>query len=327
MHINELYMHAIASIATKNWAFRNKVARRSVSIFSLNCFSLNCFCLGLLALGLSLCFCPSSALAQAELNQAAREAAPENEKLEKAAESEKTAESEKAAESEKVAESEKAAESDKVAEPKKPERFTISPKEKKELDALLAKLSHTSYRVREAAMPELAAYGTNHLQATLRTLHALYNARDTDPEIKGRGLEIMKGLVFSEIYNRPKGFLGINLMRSVVELPDKRVGATILVSSTLREGMAQKHGLATGDHIIALDDMAIGKNTSNAHFISYVQSKRPGTKIKLIVLRELKQIELTIPLGQTPDYVLQRYYRQNIGFEDYFDAWIAKPLN
>jgi serine protease Do len=95
-----------------------------------------------------------------------------------------------------------------------------------------------------------------------------------------------------------RGFLGIN----IVNVDTDREAAFKLksldgafVESVEAGKPAEKAGVKPGDTIIQVDSMPV-KDTRD--LIGYVSSKAPGSRVKLVIVRDGKQVELTATLAE-----------------------------
>jgi len=95
-----------------------------------------------------------------------------------------------------------------------------------------------------------------------------------------------------------RGFLGIQIRAVDYETAqafglDRAMGA--LVQSVNAASPAEKAGLRHGDIVLKVDDREIGETRD---LIEYVSSKRPGSKVRLRVLRGGERIDVDVTLGE-----------------------------
>ncbi len=98
-----------------------------------------------------------------------------------------------------------------------------------------------------------------------------------------------------------RGYLGIaiqdlnsDLAKSFGLAPDKGV----LIAQVTKGSPAQKAGLKRGDVIIAFDGQPV---TKVGPFRNRVSLKTPGSRVKIVVLRDGKQKTLTVTIGKLPE--------------------------
>jgi len=108
-------------------------------------------------------------------------------------------------------------------------------------------------------------------------------------------------------------------------------GPALIVSRLTEGGPAEKAGLKVGDVIVRVDGRSVG---SRDDLIDLVQSKKPGDKVKLEVLRDKKPMTFEVPveedekggelLGSTD---LDSFLRSWQGYTDAFQQEILKWQN
>jgi S1-C subfamily serine protease len=95
----------------------------------------------------------------------------------------------------------------------------------------------------------------------------------------------------------------------------------VWISQVLDDGGAQKAGLQANDVVIALDGKPCDSGPDG--FIEYVQTKRPGEKLKLSVVRDTATNAITAVLGELPDSEKERIYSKERG-DEFFQRWLAE---
>lgn len=97
-----------------------------------------------------------------------------------------------------------------------------------------------------------------------------------------------------------RGYLGIVIQNLTTELA-KTLGLKnhkgVLIAQVTKDSPADKSGLKQGDVIIKFDDKPVDKV---GPFRNRVSLKMPGTKGKIVVLRDGKPMTLSVTLGQLP---------------------------
>lgn len=105
---------------------------------------------------------------------------------------------------------------------------------------------------------------------------------------------IIKELIQNKKISRPSiGIAGINVTESVSKAYNLHVG--VYVSQVLKDSPAEKAGFKEGDIIIKTEGKEI-KTMDELNTIKY--KYKVGDKFKVTVLRENKEIELTVVLGE-----------------------------
>ena len=92
-----------------------------------------------------------------------------------------------------------------------------------------------------------------------------------------------------------RGWLGISLMAPQQDDVLKPRQAGVVVADVLKTGPAAMAGLKVGDNIIKVNDEVI---TSTSHLINYVALQAPNSEIKIVVIRDGKQLDLTVKVGE-----------------------------
>ncbi len=99
-----------------------------------------------------------------------------------------------------------------------------------------------------------------------------------------------------------RGFLGVYLQALepdfslLLGVPDGTTG--LVVRDTVRGGPAEKAGLISGDFIISMD----GKNFDlEADAMQYVATRSPGDTLRISLLREHKELDLSVTLKEFPN--------------------------
>ena len=100
-----------------------------------------------------------------------------------------------------------------------------------------------------------------------------------------------------------RGYLGVifaSVTPEIAEYFDLENARGIIINEILEDSPAEKAGLEQGDIILELDGKEIEKNDE---FRKQVAKFKPGTKVKVLVLRDGKQKTLTVELGkrEAPD--------------------------
>jgi C-terminal processing protease CtpA/Prc len=188
--------------------------------------------------------------------------------------------------------------------------------------AAIQALGSDSFRAREAAQAKLVELGmADHgsvLDACLRAA-----VTNQDVEVQLRLEDVLAQVVDRKIYDTPKGFLGIRLMKETILYKGKAIPA-ILASEVLPNTGAAKAGVLTGDYIIRCDGKIIPEDPTTLAFIQYIQSNPPGYKVKLDVLRGEKEMKFEVVLGGRPAEARGYPFRPEKSFEEFYSEWRTK---
>lgn len=107
-------------------------------------------------------------------------------------------------------------------------------------------------------------------------------------------LPIIKELIENKKITRPSiGIGGINVTESIAKAYNMQVG--IYVSEVMKDSPAEKAGFKSGDIVIKAE----GKEVKTMDELNSIKYKyKVGDKFKVTVLRDSKEIELTVVLGE-----------------------------
>ena len=97
-----------------------------------------------------------------------------------------------------------------------------------------------------------------------------------------------------------RGFLGVGIQDLTAELAesfDLKDTKGVLISEVTEDSAAEKAGLKQGDIVVEFEGQAVEKM---GEFRNRVAMLKPGTKVKIVVLRDGKRKELTAKLSERP---------------------------
>ena len=194
---------------------------------------------------------------------------------------------------------------------------------------LITALGDEKFAAREAAeqqLIELAA--TNHAPVLAACAQAYRQTKD--PEVRTRLLRVLETLVDQHLFRVPRGFLGVQLNQvfigdgGAVVINDLRVPAGAAWIAGVVEGTgAQKAGLQPNDFIIGVDTQRW--TSGPAGFTEYVQAKRPGASLKLVVVRGAETSRVEAVLGELPATEQERVYADDRR-QAFFERWCEQNL-
>ena len=183
---------------------------------------------------------------------------------------------------------------------------------------MIDRLGAVEYRAREAAQAELLAAASEAPDAFLEAAPTRLRDPELDVEIRMRLKQVARQVLFEQVYNRPRGYLGLYLgVRDV--LHEKRIIQAVRIDNVVEGGPAERAGLVAGDHIIGLNGEEFGRETTNDLFIRSIQSMRSGDEVRLTVLRGDRALEKTVVLGVCPPNLLRSGPRRP--FAEFFADW------
>lgn len=193
----------------------------------------------------------------------------------------------------------------------------------------LADLGHERYAVREGASERLMKLAESSHEAVLAECIQVYR-QTKDFEVKERLKEVMAVVVDRYLYRAPRGYLGVMIQHVDVQGEGRLVirdrvmpSGSVWVSQVTEETPAQKAGLQPNDFIIEVD----GKpwKSGPSAFTKYVQSKHPGDRLNLSVLRGTSTNVVETLLGELPKSEVEKLFPKE-GSQEFFKVWLKERL-
>jgi len=198
-----------------------------------------------------------------------------------------------------------------------------------ELAQRIAELGHEKFAVREAAEQQLLKLATSNHPPVLAECVRVYR-QTTDPEVRVRLMHVMEAIVDQHLFRAPRGFLGVQLQNVFIGAGGALVinGQTIppgaaWVSRVLDDTGAQKAGVQANDFIIGVDTQKW--ETGSSGFTEYVQAKRPGEHLKLVIVRGTETNKIDAMLGELPEAEQERVYAEDRR-QAFFEKWCEQNL-
>ena len=166
--------------------------------------------------------------------------------------------------------------------------------------ALLAELDSEDYRTREDAQASLLEWARKNPAIAKDAVYEQF-IRGTEPEVRERCLEVLKELVWEEHSKEGEGFIGIRMLEEAVMVPgDREMRAGIRVSFVMAESPAEKANIQVNDLIVAVDGKLWRQLPVSMPFSDAIRKCKPGTTVKLSVLRADELIEVPVLLTRRP---------------------------
>jgi len=194
----------------------------------------------------------------------------------------------------------------------------------KEIHRLMGELGAPKYAAREAAQKQLLQIGDANYQPVLDLSLRTY-ATTQDPEVKLRLRGVMARLVGTKIFDRPRGYLGVQIASATALDEQQQPIRGITVLKPVEDGVAEKAGIQAGDLILKLDDLDLVKTPSTLEFTHYVQSKYPGDKVKLVIKRGAGIETIDAVLGELPKDMQADLYGEDAR-KEFCAHWLDEQL-
>ncbi len=225
-----------------------------------------------------------------------------------------------------------------------------------EITDAIRDLGAGKFAEREAGVQRLLKIAETDSASVLQQCANVFPQTD-DPEVKSRLRGVMQKVVDQYVYRAPRGFLGIqignagqagglNVQGNVVV---RQGGALVInggfvnmgavniegdgkmivnnvtittnsgvwVSSLVPGAPAERAGMQPNDFITSVD----GRELRGQDFIRYVQSKRPGTSVKLSVARGEQTNQMEVALGELPAEQRDKIVTDE-GSREFFRNWL-----
>jgi C-terminal processing protease CtpA/Prc len=186
------------------------------------------------------------------------------------------------------------------------------------VESWLRQLGAEAFADRQMAQEQLLSAAVLDPEDVLyRCLHV--HDQTADPEVSHRAWEIIKSVVGKQLLPRPRGYLGVQLVKVAdTQMVGVPLFGMIAVKGVVEGSAAADAGLQAGDVILAMDDMMATPDVSLDDFIFNIQSKKPGTMVRLTVLRHGVARFAFPVLGQLGDEELVRRFNET----DFMERWL-----
>lgn len=193
----------------------------------------------------------------------------------------------------------------------------------------LGKLADDEFKVRESAQQEVLDWARKHEAGAPAKLFQ-YLRENADPEVRFRCMRILEDLARDGYAQHGKGFIGIQMMDEMVQIPGKdQPQAAVRITFVLPGMAAERAGLKVGDLIIGINDKTWPSPAVEA-MRQQVMDMKPTTKINVHVLRNGKVEDVEVTLVKRPvtadNLMLERIpggvaEAERRDWEEYFEQW------
>ena len=164
----------------------------------------------------------------------------------------------------------------------------------------LTELASDDFRTRENAQAKILKWGREHVPQSMDLLFE-HSFQADDPEVRERCLAVLRSLVDDEYQKDGEGFIGIRMLDEVAMIPgDPRRRSVIRVTMVMPDSPALKAGLKVNDLIAGIGDVVWHENSALMPFSEEVRKFKPGSEIKLSVLRDGKLVIVPVVLTRRP---------------------------
>lgn len=201
---------------------------------------------------------------------------------------------------------------------------------------LLESLASDEFKEREAGQLALLAWAEEHQPAALDGVWMQYRS-SPDPEIRQRCLMVLRELIAKRYLSEGPGFLGIGLNYGRVAPPGEIAPVhAVLVTAVRQDTPASRAGIRIGDMIVGLDDKGWTNENSQVDFSERIAAKKPGTTVKLEIVRDGKRVEIEAVLKRRPaNLEFLRFglpqadaaAEERAAIDAYFKAWLGERMS
>jgi predicted metalloprotease with PDZ domain len=196
-----------------------------------------------------------------------------------------------------------------------------------------ADLNSEEFRKRESAQGKLLEWARGQGEPAVDALFHQFKL-SSDPEVRDRCLGILRDLVNDRYQMEGKGWVGIRMLPEIAKVPgDPRARSVIRVTEVLPDSAALAAGLQVNDLIAGLEDDVWHLGLAVQAFSDKIQELKPGTKVKLKILRDGKLLDLEMKLGKRPLHADNRFLQlpeealeaaEREAKETYFREWLER---
>ena len=161
-------------------------------------------------------------------------------------------------------------------------------------------LESSEFKNRQAAELELLNWCRSHPDGAMIEL-LKYSKSANDPEVRDRCFNILRVLVGEQYSTEGEGFIGIKLQDEIQAIPgDPRERSVIRVTYVHRASPGERAGLRSNDVLTGLNGESWHDVKASTPFQAKILKLKPGSRVKLRVLREAKLMDLEVTLARRP---------------------------
>ncbi|HBC89165.1 MAG TPA: hypothetical protein DCZ94_19675 [Lentisphaeria bacterium] len=169
-----------------------------------------------------------------------------------------------------------------------------------QLSSLITGLGAEKFETREESQAKLIELGKKQYDLIIRNCVESFK-ENKDPEIRARLKTILRTLVLEKNF-RKKGFVGISMANSgeQIEIENGKYNPVNIVN-VVPDFPADKNGFMTGDQILKIDDKSCGPGFQSNDIVEYISAKKPGTKLKFLLISENKPVTRELEITERPE--------------------------
>lgn len=200
--------------------------------------------------------------------------------------------------------------------------------------APLSTLKSLRFKEREKAQGDLLKWGRERPEQAKEEFFTQTQIAE-DPEVRERCQEILRDLIMDEYAKLGEGFVGIAMGDDQKLLPGDPLLRSVIVVTLVQDGSpADLAGLQINDIIVGLNGQVWHNTEASPAFREAIQGTKPGSKVKLQVMRNEVMLDVTVTLSRKP-IIQQNHLFFNRGTEGaeameqaakeaYFQRWLSQ---
>ena len=202
------------------------------------------------------------------------------------------------------------------------------------LPACFENLGSPEFQTRESAQSDLLEWARQRPEPAMAELFK--QSQDaTDPEVRERCLEILRGLVGDAYLKEGEGYIGIalGLNDEILTVPgDPAPRNAIRVIEVRANTPGQLAGIQLNDLIVALEGKTWREGGASALFRERVKAMKPDADASVTILRDGKLVDLKVKLGRRPlmadmlfnGFNFDQDAAERTAKEAYFNRWLLQ---
>ncbi len=193
-----------------------------------------------------------------------------------------------------------------------------------DLSALISSLGDEKFETREASQSKLIELGKKQYDLIIRKCLDAFS-ESKDPEIRARLKNILRTLVLERNFQR-KGFIGISMSNSGEQIEIDGVKNEkyfpVNVVNVVPDFPADKNGFKVGDQLLKIDDKVCSPEFQCTNIVDYISAKKPGTKMRFLVLSEKKAVVREFEITERPEMPGEPKVEEQQ--DDFFNKWFKQ---
>ncbi len=200
---------------------------------------------------------------------------------------------------------------------------------------ILAALASDEFKQRESGQAGLLTWAQKDQPAALDAIFR-QSRSSPDPEVRQRCLLVMRELIMERYLSEGPGFLGVVMNYGSVVPPGETAAAHAVLVTTVRQGTpADRAGVKADDMILRLDGKGWVDESSPDEFSKQMAERKPGTVVKLSIVREGKWLELEATLVRRPASLrllrfdiaeMAEVAEERAAIDAYFKEWLSQKI-